>query len=594
MRMSFLALVLFVAVPASAVEVGLSGPSVFGGNVEGALAAARAIEGTGTAWVRVNFRLDVWSAPDDATARGPQLLTWFAAYDRLVDELTTHGVQVYGEIGAESVPGGGEPDSDDFVQRYAAAFVQIADHFRDRVRVFETFNEPNNWRDAVSMRPAVSPYYLAKMQQEIYLNTKFNNGRGADPCAQVVIVSGALFSSEDTNAADYLAQVYAAGRDQLAWDWMHEHVGSYPLDGIGYHIYVGQGGGATPASVQAATRANLDGVWAAVAARDDGAAAKRIWLTEFGWTIDQVSAAQQAQLLTAAYAAYDADPRVAAAFWFTYQDFPGGRYGLFDDGGLDQSHRRPAYAAFTAAAADYRPPLSATFTADDVPASMAPGETRTITITARNLGRATWREADLHRLGAAPGCPSAAAANTFAFTPAAPGYATSPVDARVALGASVAPGSDTTFQVAVTAPNRDGDHVLAVRMVQDGVAWFGDTLRRTVHVSDAGATGGDGPAGNSAGGGAGDDGSRNAASGNRSGCSMSAAGAAHDRRDRGEPGPVAPLVLLVSVLAIFLIQKKRLSDAHLHGVSVPLRWSPAPQGKPAPSSASLPGSNHPV
>ena len=57
-------------------------------------------------------------------------------------------MQVYGQIGAESVPGGGEPDSDDHVARYAAAFVQIVDHFRDRVRVFETFNEPNNWRDA--------------------------------------------------------------------------------------------------------------------------------------------------------------------------------------------------------------------------------------------------------------------------------------------------------------------------------------------------------------------------------------------------------------------------------------------------------------
>jgi len=94
------------------------------------------------------------------------MLTWFEAYDRLVDELTTHGVQVYGQIGAESVPGGGEPDSDDHVQRYAAAFVQIVDHFRDRVRVFETFNEPNNWRNQ-------------------------------DPCAQVTIVSGALFSSQD-------------------------------------------------------------------------------------------------------------------------------------------------------------------------------------------------------------------------------------------------------------------------------------------------------------------------------------------------------------------------------------------------------------
>jgi hypothetical protein len=189
-----LALVTALAAPAGAVEVGLSGPSIYGGDVPAALTAARAVEETGTTWARVNFRLDVWSTLD---------ADWFAAYDALVDELTTHGVQVYGQIGAESVPGGGEPDTDDHVARYAAAFVQIVDHFRDRVRVFETFNEPNNWRDSVSKRPAVSPLYYAKELQQIYLNTKYDNGRAGDPCAQVRIVSGALFSSEDTDAADY-------------------------------------------------------------------------------------------------------------------------------------------------------------------------------------------------------------------------------------------------------------------------------------------------------------------------------------------------------------------------------------------------------
>ena len=154
----------------------------------------------------------MWSAPDDATRRGPQMLTWYEAYDRLVDELTTHGVQVYGQIGGESVPGGGEPDSDDHVPRYAAAFVQIVDHFRDRVRIFETFNEPNNWRDEKTKRPAVAPLYYAKELQEIYLNTKYDNGASGDPCAQVAIVSGALFSSEDTNAADY----WNAGRRRRA------------------------------------------------------------------------------------------------------------------------------------------------------------------------------------------------------------------------------------------------------------------------------------------------------------------------------------------------------------------------------------------
>src|SRR5215813_1075713 len=100
-------LALVLAAPrAFAVEVGISGPSVFNGDAAGAVAEAQRLAATGATWSRLNFRLDVWNAPDDMTRRGPQNLTWFEAYDQLVDYLTTHGVQVYGEIGGESVPGG--------------------------------------------------------------------------------------------------------------------------------------------------------------------------------------------------------------------------------------------------------------------------------------------------------------------------------------------------------------------------------------------------------------------------------------------------------------------------------------------------------
>ena len=551
MRALVLLAIFAAATPAAAVEIGLSGPAVYNGDVDAAVAAAHAVAATGTTWARVNFRLDVWSAPDDATARGPQALGWFAAYDRIVDTLTQEGVQVYGEIGAESVPGGGEPDSDDYVQRYAAAFVQIVDHFKDRARVYETFNEPNNWRSETDHDPAVSPYYLAKMQQEIYLNTKYYNGRADDPCDQVAIVSGALLSLDGVDASDYLAQVYDAGRGQLAWDWMHEHVGTYPMDGVGYHVYVGQDASATTASIAQATQQNLDAIWSTLAAREpDGAATeKRIWLTELGWTIDQVSPAQQADFLGAAYDVYAADPHVAAAFWFTYQDFPGGRYGLYDDGGLDPAHRRPDYDAFVAAVARYPPARNARFLSDDVPATLAPGETRTITLAARNLGAAPWSEAQKVRLGAAAGCPAAAATNAFAFAPAAPGYANGVTDARVALAGTVAPGADATWSFAITAPATPGDYVLGARLVQDGVAWFGDTFRRTIHVAGAplgpagtpadGAGGSTGPGGGAPGGGAA-----------HLGC-VAAPGA-------GGSGLPAPSILLVSLLAIFCRHKKPL------------------------------------
>ena len=322
------------------------------------------------------------------------------------------------------------------------------------------------------------------------------------------IVSGALFSSEDTNAADYWNQVVDAGRNTLAWDWMHQNVGSWPYDGVGYHIYVGQGSSATTASVASATQANLDGIWAAVSARDDQAAQKKLWLTEFGWTIDQVSALQQAQFLTQSYDTYAANSNVAAAFWFTYQDFPNGRYGLFDAAGLAVADRRADYAAFTAAVAKYPPALAARFVSDDAPATLAPGETRTLTLKVHNDGSATWSEANKSRLGAAPGCPSAAAKNALTFVPGGAGYVNGVADARITLAAAVAPAAEATFTFAVTAPATAGDYVLAARMVRDGVAWFGDTFRKTIHVAaGGGGSGGAGGGGNGGTGGGGSGGS---------------------------------------------------------------------------------------
>ncbi|HEX6838658.1 MAG TPA: glycosyl hydrolase, partial [Polyangia bacterium] len=397
------------------------------------------------------------------------------------------------------------------------------------------------------------PLYYAKELQEIYLNTKYYNNRNNDPCAQVTIVSGALFSSEDTNAADYWNQVVAAGRNTLAWDWMHANVGSWPYDGVGYHVYVGQDAAATTASVATATQTNLDGIWAAVSARDDQAAAKKLWLTEFGWTIDQVSAAEQAQFLTAAFDTYAANGNVAAAFWFTYQDFPNGRYGLFDDGGLAPANRRPDYDAFTAAVAKYPPALAARFVAGDVPATLAPGETRTVTLTVHNGGGATWSEADGERLGAAPGCPSAAAKNALVFVPGAGGYANSPDDARVTLAAPIAPAADATFTFAITAPSSAGDYVFAARMVREGVAWFGDTFRASIHVAGSGGgSPGDGTGATGGGGGTPESGDAGAPA-THHGCSISGVAA---RSTDG--GLTFPLGVMVSLLALFRRREKPL------------------------------------
>jgi len=475
-RMRGSLIVVLLAGSAQAMEAGLSGPSLWNGDADAAVAAAVAIEQTGASWARINFRLDLWSAPDDATLRGPQQLTYFQAYDRVVDELTQHGVRIYALINSESVPGGNDPDSDAFVDAYTKAALQIVDHFKDRVRVFELFNEPNNWR-AGTQQPAISPYYLAKLLQSTYLAVKHDGGRNQDACDQVTLVSGALFSFDGTDASDYLTQLFQAGRSQLAWDWMHANAGGYPLDGLGYHLYTSQ-----PSGMQA----NLDGIWSAFASLDDAAAQKSIWISEFGWPVDQVSAQTQGDYLTAGFDALGADAHVAAALWFTYQDFPGGLYGLYTQSGLATADRRqPAYDAFTAAAAKWLPSLGARFAADSTPMTMTAGDTASITISVANLGSDTWTRAQSIRLGAGASCPSAAAANQLAITPgAAGGYTNSLTDVRLELdpAASIATGASAQFTFAIAAPAVPGRYTLALRMVRDGVAWFGDTLERSITV----------------------------------------------------------------------------------------------------------------
>jgi hypothetical protein len=519
-------------------EVGLSGPSVWNGDVDGAVADARKVEATGASWARINVRLDVWSGPEDATPRGPQRLGYFAAYDRIVDELTTHGVQVYVLINSESVPGGGEPDSDDFVARYTDAAVKIIDHFKDRVRVFEIYNEPNNWRDTKSKRPTIAPYYLAKLWQDIYLRTKFENGRDQDPCSQVTLVSGALLSFDDADdASNYLSQVFAAGRGQLAWDWMHEHVGTYPLDAVGFHLYPGQGGTLSAGGVQSTIAANLGQFENTVDALDPGTQ-RPVWLTEIGWTTDFVSAEQQAAFTTAAYQAMNADARMRGAFYFTYQDFPDGNYGLLS---IDGQPHPMLYSAFTGAAASYRSARNASFVADDVPSTLQPGEVRTVHLQVKNLGALPWSESDQRRLAAAPGCPSAAVQNQLGLQPGpGGGYVHGSDDARLYLDGTTATSQVATVAFQIVAPAATGRYTLGLRMVEDGTAWFGDTFRRTVTVQNgAVGTPGDGQNGVSGGG-------SNMAGAGAGGCTMGADSVIQ-----------LPISVLVGIFALGLTRRRR-------------------------------------
>lgn len=107
--------------------------------------------------------------------------------------------------------------------------------------------------------------------------------------------------------------------------------------------------------------------------------------------------------------------------------------------------------------------------------SFAPGETRAVRLRVRNIGTSTWNAADFVRLGT--GADNNVPWSSFSCG----GYANGVADGRAFLCRSVAPGESHDFTFNVTAPV-SGTARLSVRMVKDGVAWFGEPLAWTLPV----------------------------------------------------------------------------------------------------------------
>ncbi|MBA2541636.1 MAG: cellulase family glycosylhydrolase, partial [Deltaproteobacteria bacterium] len=428
------------------------------------------IDTLGVRWVRVNFRLDAWASPADPTPHGTEGMTWFAAYDRAIDAFIARGYQVYGLINDEAVATDHPHGSAPWIADYVANATQIIDHFKDRVRVYEIINEPNDWAGGSSSR--VSPRAFASILQDTYLAVKRDHAD--DRCWQVDLVSGALFSFDDNSSDDYLAQVYAIGRTELAWDYTREVTGSFPLDGIGYHIYAAQGSDSPVSDVGASMRANLAAIRSVVAAND---VSKPLYVSEWGFRADAVGDQGQADRLEAGFDALHAEGDVALGLYFSLQDFPDNPWGVFDDA----MNRRPSADRLAEVGAVLGPPRGAAVI-EVATSSIEAGQLGEITVTLENRGTGPW-SSDV-RLGAATGCPDAAGLNELSWEPDA-GYANGIADARVFLDREVAPGEVIEVRVPVRAPSQAGTYAFAARMVQEGVEWFGATAKATIDVTNS-------------------------------------------------------------------------------------------------------------
>jgi hypothetical protein len=316
---------------------------------------ARQVAATGADLARVEFRTTPFQAGTAcffaqaavcAQAREAAWRLTFQAYDQVVSNLAAAHVQVLGLLDYTTVSGtqadwtadnaehGLGTGANPFTEEFAATAERIMAHYAGRVRLWEIWNEPNAWTRSgpdgtYSGGTFMYPSNYAALLEAVYHDAVVVHH------LRVTLISGGVFGhsiggiySPQNAGATYLAQVFAA--------WKREGIRRAPLDGVGQHLYISQGGAVTAAEVE-----EYLGFVHGVALRATGRDIPT-YVTEMGWKRGPVSPAAQAENLRVALAAARAEPYVRAVVVFNYR---GLGYGLYSAAGAPE----PALAAFRAA-----------------------------------------------------------------------------------------------------------------------------------------------------------------------------------------------------------------------------------------------------
>ena len=129
--------------------------------------------------------------------------------------------------------------------------------------------------------------------------------------------------------AQYIDDTYSTGTNvgkRQSFNFSRTNYHAYPLDGIGQHIYLSQGG-----TVSSNTfRQYEDWVHQACTKYEGLNTPKKTFITEFGWTTASVTQSVQDTNLVTAFSAIQATPYVQMAIWFQWADNPAGNlyYGV--------------------------------------------------------------------------------------------------------------------------------------------------------------------------------------------------------------------------------------------------------------------------
>ncbi len=334
----------------SAAKIGLdaNAPIAEGvGSIAGQVNDPGIIAGSGVGWVRLNFIIAPWDDPHDQ--KRPIGRSWRETYQSIIDGFAGQGLKIYGLISDQAMkekPGGrlrgapaGDLTGDSWIQRYAQTFVTIARMFGDKVSVFESFNEPDDWKQneqpgwTNSTPNWIHPGWFATMLQAVHQAVRSDPG-----LSHIRIVSGPLQGLDVNNnaGAEYLNRTYAEGK--LRYGWGNPGV-PFPFDGVGYHLYIAEG---ERGNVSQALRAKYDSYMKrlreVIQAAEGGL--KPIFISEIGWADPGGLEHLQQEAMQSACEAILSDPSVALGIWFCTQDFPGKPYGLYRQDGLSPGQRK--------------------------------------------------------------------------------------------------------------------------------------------------------------------------------------------------------------------------------------------------------------
>jgi len=168
----------------------------------------------------------------------------------------------------------------------------------------------------------------------------------------VILVSGPLFSWDSDTAASYLYNTYVAGMTQSSWDWFHANAGTYPLDAIGYHMYVKESS-TDKNTIVNGYNYNLNDLWTNGIVKGENYRGlnpnptKKIYVSEFSFpSTSSIGETGQAQDVTTIYTTVfsnnGGNTHVACAMWFTWKDFDSNGWGLLRSDGT----YKPSWEAF--------------------------------------------------------------------------------------------------------------------------------------------------------------------------------------------------------------------------------------------------------